>query len=72
MNRSLTDLDIGDNDIGHVGASAIAAGLTMNDVLTKLTIRNNYFIGTAGAEALAECLKVPMIDASAMCACTCR
>ena len=56
------------NYIEDVGASAIAESLTMNDVLTNLNIRGCE-IGIVGASAIGECLKVPMIDALARCAC---
>jgi Ran GTPase-activating protein (RanGAP) involved in mRNA processing and transport len=53
----LTELRLGDNEIGDDGAKAIAEALKVNAVLTELLLGANE-IRDVGAKAIAEALKV--------------
>ena len=56
FNRVLTELWLGGNDIGDVGAKAIAEALKVNAVLTKLDIWANN-MGDAGGKAVRDAVK---------------
>jgi len=58
-NSVLTTLNLHHNNIGDIGAAAIAYALKGNTVLTELLLGNNR-IGDTGAAAIAELLKVNM------------
>ena len=51
-NSTLTSLNLLDNDIGEVGADALAKGLKENSTLTPLNLGDNQ-IGDVGVDALA-------------------
>ena len=55
--ETLITLDISNNNIGNIGASALASALKVNKILVTLNISNNN-IGNIGATALAGALKV--------------
>ena len=57
FNRVLTELRLNGNEIGDVGAKAIAEALKVNAVLTKLDIRINLNMGDAGKEAVRDAVK---------------
>ena len=57
VNAVLTNLNIADNHIGHVGAAALGEGLKVNAVMTNLNLSMNQ-IGPTGATALGDALKV--------------
>ncbi|EOD32724.1 hypothetical protein EMIHUDRAFT_42817, partial [Emiliania huxleyi CCMP1516] len=57
VNRVLTDLNLGNNEIRDEGAAAIAEALRGNRVLTDLNLGNNE-IRDEGAAAIAEALRV--------------
>ena len=54
---SLTSLNLRGNNIGPIGAAALAKALTKNTSLTSINLSNNN-IGDKGAIVLAEALKV--------------
>ena len=56
-NIAIERLDLTHNNIGNVGAKALAEGLKVNKTLTSLVLYENK-IGNEGAKALAEGLKV--------------
>jgi Ran GTPase-activating protein (RanGAP) involved in mRNA processing and transport len=53
QNKSVTALDLPDNDIGNVGVAELAAALAHNTSLTQLQLAYNH-ISDEGAKALAE------------------
>jgi hypothetical protein len=58
VNAVLTMLWLGGNEIGDVGAKAIAEALKVNAVLTKLDIRiNDLYMGDAGKAAVRDAVK---------------
>ncbi|KJE98088.1 hypothetical protein CAOG_008114 [Capsaspora owczarzaki ATCC 30864] len=56
-NTTLTQLNLGRNQIGDTGAQAIAEALKVNKAVTVLGLNENR-VGDAGAQAVAEALKV--------------
>ena len=57
FNRVLTELWLGGNEIGDVGAKAIAEALKVNAVLTKLELSFNRDMGDAGEKAVRDAVK---------------
>jgi Ran GTPase-activating protein (RanGAP) involved in mRNA processing and transport len=57
INRTLTSIDLSENDIESKGAIALAAALKDNQKLVSLDINNND-IGDEGVKALADMLKI--------------
>mmetsp|Transcript_13174 Transcript_13174/g.14537 ORF Transcript_13174/g.14537 Transcript_13174/m.14537 type:complete len:99 (-) Transcript_13174:109-405(-) len=56
FNHSVTELDLGSNKIGVVGARALAETLKVNRTLTHLDLGDNQ-IETEGIKALTEVLE---------------
>jgi len=56
QSKSLTSVDLGYNQIGAVGASAIAEAIKQSQSLTTVTLSGNS-IGGEGASAIAEAIK---------------
>ena len=71
MNRTLTHLDLSENDISDLGTEAICKALQSNNVLTHLILAGNK-IGDSGAVALAEALKSPATQLSHLSLVRCR
>ena len=55
--RSLTTVELNNNNIGDEGAKALAEALRVNHTLRKLDLRGNNGSGDAGKEALREAVK---------------
>ena len=53
----LTDLDLGDNQLGPEGGKAVAEALKINTSITHIDLRNND-LGPEGGKAVAEALKI--------------
>ena len=56
-NTTLQEFDIGDNEIGFIGAEKLADALKTNKTLTTLKLEGNQ-IGDEGARAIADALTV--------------
>ena len=57
MNTSLTEINLGGNNIGDEGGKAIGEALKVNTSLTEINLGDNK-IGDEGAKAIGEALKV--------------
>lgn len=60
VNKTLTNLDLSDNQISDTGTTFIAEAIKGNTSLTNLSVPNNY-IRDAGATSITEAIKVNKI-----------